>query len=73
MYYAKVGFVLLGLLAFVPAAQATMFVRADQCSSCVGAIVTKRMCEEVGMGRERFPHRPRRVCRFVPICTECLN
>jgi hypothetical protein len=71
MSYAKIGLILIGLLAFVPAAQATMFVRADQCSSCIGAIVTKRSCEE--MGSSRFPHRPRRVCRFVRICTECLN
>jgi hypothetical protein len=71
MNYAITGLILIGLLGFIPTAQATMFVRADQCSSCIGAMVTKRTCEE--LGGNRFPHRPRRVCHLVRICTECLN
>ena len=71
-YFVKGGLIVVGLLAFVPASQATQFVAASQCSSCVGEIVNKRSCGEVRehwMGRIRYHYR----CANIPICTNCLN
>ena len=44
MSYGKIGFILVGLLAFVPTTSPAIIVRADLCS-CVGAIVQERVCD----------------------------